>query len=191
MELNSTFREEERRQGRSSKVSGNKKKSLWRLYIKGGGGGGNSSLERGDLACAALFFFRKVFFTVFPFTKRVRPGGAGGRWSLPPSLPHWPSYGRGKQGKMGNRGRRNRRRRKRKEDLWEPQPRRRRILYFLPSRLPPPPVRTGQKQNSSPGFPFQEEKKPVDNKGGRKLNVAASNSGGEGKKGCVCSMQKG
>ena len=160
MELNSTFREEERRQGRSSKVSGDKKKSLWRLYIKGGGGGGNSSLERGDLACAALFFFRKVFFTVFPFTKRVRPGGAGGRWSLPPSLPHWPSYGRGKQGKMGNRGRRNRRRRRTCGSL---------SLVVVGSFIFCPHVSLlllfVRGKTLLPWLPFSG-KKPVDNKGG-------------------------
>ncbi len=143
-------------------------------------------MERGDLACAALFFFRKVFFTVFPFTKRVRPGGAGGRWSLPPSLPHWPSYGRGrKQGKMGNRGRRNRK----EDDLWEPQPRRRRILYFLPSRLPPPPVRTGR--NSSPGFPFQEEKKACRQQRGKEAKRRCKQWRGGRKEGVCVQYAKG
>ncbi len=185
MELNSTFREEERRQGRNSKVSGDKKKSLWRLYIKGGGRGGNSSFGKGRPRLCGPLFFRKVFFYRFPLHKKGETGRSGGEVvssSLPPPLAQlWKGEEARKNGKPGQEEQEE------EEDLWEPQPRRRRILYFLPSRLPPPPVRTGQ--NSPPLASLFRKKTCRQQRG--KLNVAASNSGGEGKKGCVCIMQKG
>ena len=154
MELNSTFREEERRQGRSSKVSGDKKKVSFEAIYKRRRRRRQFLFWKGETSLVRPSFFQEGFFYRFPLHKKGETGWSGGEVvssSFPPPLAQlW-------KGEVRKNGKPGQEEQEEEEDLWEPQPRRRRILYFLPSRLPPPSVRTGQ--NSSPGFPFQEEKK--------------------------------